>query len=177
MMIPNAAFRAERLTGDAEEMGRIRCPILEWKSEGKPPTCYVVTYRLPSFIDAVRTRDIHRVLFNLGPSYPAQPPTVQMLDIPPVFHPNVFASGVVCIGPMSWTAEEGLGFLVIRVAKMLLYFDEVTNPSHPANGEAAVWYMANKKRFPLDRTVRFPDPITGIASAPASLVIVPRRSR
>jgi ubiquitin-protein ligase len=171
------AFRAERLTGDAEEMGRIRCPLIEWAAEGQPPVRYVVTYRLGSFVDRTSMRDVHRVLFELGSNYPAQPPVVHMLDLPRVFHPNIFPSGAVCIGPTSWTVEEGLGFLVIRVAKMLLFFDEVTNPFHPANTEAAVWYKANRHRFPLDRTVRFPDPLTGIRSEQLPLLIVPRGSK
>jgi ubiquitin-protein ligase len=173
----SAAFRAERLVGDAEEMRRIRCSYIEWESVGQPPARYVVTYRLRSFISAASTRDVHRVQFELGSTYPAQAPAVQILDSPPVFHPNVFATGGVCIGPMSWTVEEGLGFLVIRVARMLLYFDDVTNPSHPANTAAAVWYNANRKLFPLDRSARFPDPIAGAAAEHPHLVIVPRSVR
>jgi ubiquitin-protein ligase len=111
------------------------------------------------------------VRFELGPHYPYVGPTPVMLDIPPVFHPNVFTDGRVCTGPGLWTPDEGLAFVVLRVAKMLLYFDGVTNPSNPANPAAAAWYRENRSRFPLDRFATFPDPITGASSERPRLII------
>jgi ubiquitin-protein ligase len=165
------AFRAERLLGDLEEMQRIRCAVIDWKSEGEPPHRYVVEYRLWSVLCDHSTRGTHRVLFDLGESYPDAAPTVVMVDAPPVFHPNVFQDGRICIAPQAWMAEEGLAFLVIRVAKMLLYFDLVTNPASPANQAAAAWYVANRSRFPLSPNVVLPDPITGICAERPRLVV------
>jgi ubiquitin-protein ligase len=168
-MIP-PEFRAERLRGDWKEMKNVRGPIIDWQAEGTPPHAYRVTYRLRSFVDERTTRDVHHVRFAMGPGYPGCRPHVVMLDTPLVFHPNVDASGDICIG--QWMLQEGLGFLVIRVAKMLLYFDVVTNPDSASNVPAAAWYRANRRLFPLDRSVVFPDPFTGIASDRPRAVIV-----
>jgi ubiquitin-protein ligase len=169
--IPQQAFRAERLLGDRKEMENIRCPLISWQAEGEPVRAYLVTYQLRSFLSPAAWRDVHHVQFEFGPTYPLRAPVVLMLDEPPVFHPNVFADGRICIDPASWNPVEGLGSLVIRVAKMLLYFDTLTNPSSAANREAASWYLTNKASLPLDRHVAFPDPITGARSERSRLMV------
>jgi hypothetical protein len=160
------AVRRERLRGDLAEMARIRAPHLDWRAEGgDPPTAYVVTYHLPSFVTAgFDRRDRHRVRFELGPAYPLEPPHARVLDAPPVFHPNVFPDGRICTG--AWSPVEGLAFVVIRVARMLVYDPRLTNPDHPACSEAAEWYRANPGRFPAVREPAFPDPLTGILATP-----------
>jgi len=171
------AYRHERLMGNYREMGNIRGPRIDWQGEGgHPPTTYVVTYRLPSYIDQQRTREVHRVRFELDAQHPDEKPSVRMLDSPPVFHPNVFADGRICIGNQ-WSREEGLGFLVIRVAKMLLYYEIFTNPDHPANGDAARWYRANRARFPLGGAIAFPDPITGAVTEQRRFTIIRRSAQ
>lgn len=157
------AVRRERLRGDAAEMAHIRGTIIDWQgSGGTPPSAYIVAYHLPSYLSPWFTRrDRHRVRFDLPPTYPMAPPTVRLLDRAAVFHPNVFPDGRICIGP--WSPVEGLAFLVIRVAKMLLYYESVTNPHHPANPAAAAWYMTHRVRFPLLRGIAFPDPLTGVS--------------
>lgn len=168
------AYRHERLAGNYREMCNIRGRWIDWQGEGgHPPTIYVVTYRLPSYIDRQRTREVHRVRFELDAQHPDEKPSVRMLDYSPVFHPNVFSDGRICIGNQ-WSREEGLGFLVIRVAKMLLYYDTFTNPDHPANGDAARWYRANRARFPLGGAIAFPDPITGAMAEQRRLTIIRR---
>lgn len=171
MTMAGTAFRFERLQGDLEEMRRIKCPMLDWRADGQPPERYVVEYQLQSFVGPGPSRDLHQVLFELGPEYPDRAPSVSMLDKPPVFHPNIFPDGRICIAPTAWTPEEGLGFLVIRVARMLLFASDVTNPSSAANPAAATWYVTNPQRFPLDCGVVFPDPITGICGERPRLVI------
>jgi hypothetical protein len=162
---PGAAIQAvhrERLSGDHAEMSNIRCRWIDWVGNAAmPPERYVVTYRLPSYVDAAFTkRDEHRVQFVLPAPYPTVPPAVRMLDQPPVYHPNIYADGRICTG--LWHPEEGLAFMVIRVARMLLYQPAVTNPSSAASREAAQWYAMHPERFPLSRHVTFPDPLTGI---------------
>jgi ubiquitin-protein ligase len=169
------AFRRERLLGDRQEMERIRCEMLDWSTDGQSPVRYVVTYKLASLLDPRTLRDSHRVLFELGTGYPGRPPIVAMLDSPPVFHPNVFDNGRICIGPMWWTPEEGLGSLVIRVAKMLLYFPDVTSAASAANPSAAYWYRLNKSSLPLDRNIIFPDPIAGGCAERPRLIVRRRR--
>jgi hypothetical protein len=155
------ALRAQRRLGDWQEMRNIRCRTIDWEVSDEPPSVYVVTYRLHSFVDAATVRQEHHVSFTPGPDYPDTAPDVFILDRPPIFHPNVFPDGRICINPAAWSRDEGLGFVVLRVAKMLLYVPGVTNPSSAANPEAAAWYLYHRDLFPLQRHIRFPDPITG----------------
>jgi ubiquitin-protein ligase len=135
----------------------------------------VIRYCLPSYLDASFTqRHEHRVHFTVGPDYPFAPPAVRLLDTA-IFHPNVFPDGRICIGAQ-WNPTEGLGFVVERVAKMLLYYDYVTNPGHPANAAAAHWYTANRARFPLCAGLAFPDPITGKMASRGKVIVVSQHS-
>jgi ubiquitin-protein ligase len=111
-------LRAERLIGDYEEMGRIRGEVITWTADGQPPDLYTVTYHLWSLTGPATRRYGHQVRFRLGEMYPTVAPSVTALGWPPIFHPNVFEHGRICIGA-AWHAEEGLGSLVIRVARML----------------------------------------------------------
>jgi len=175
------AFRRERLRGDASEMQNIRGALIDWTPlEGEPPTAYRVVYRLPSYVrtaTSLERREVHQVIFELGARYPEAPPKVKMLDRPAVFHPNISAIGGICIGYWSLGLEEGLGFLVIRVAKMLLYYDGVSNPRHACNPQAATWYLENQRRgaLPLLR-VAFPDPHTGISAERRRIAVVRREA-
>jgi Ubiquitin-conjugating enzyme len=165
--------RLARLRGDRIEMDNIRGPLIDWRVSGwrgssDPPEAYLVRYHLPSYVAPDRLSQDHLVWFGLPDEYPLVAPVVRM-ERPPVYHPNVFPDGRICLGTWSW--EEGLGFLVIRVARMLLYHADVTNPLHPANGEAAGWYTRKRSRFPLGGRVAFPDPLTRAADEPRRLII------
>jgi len=69
--------------------------------------------------------------------YPFDPPLVA-LD-PPVFHPNVYASGRVCLGS-TWLPTEGLDLLVRRIGQIITFDPLVLNASSAANAAAAAWY-------------------------------------
>jgi hypothetical protein len=82
---------------------------------------------------------------RFGSQYPFQAPTAHLSPIP--FHPNVFASGVICLGN-KWSASEGLDLLVQRIVKLLAYDPLLVNTDSPANSEAARWFRAHKRQFP-----------------------------
>jgi len=155
-------LRLARLRGDLAEMHNIRGPIIDWRAGGEAPDSYLVRYSLPSFIAPGQQRAEHFVRFSLPDAYPFAPPAARMTSTPPVYHPNVFPDGRICLGT-TWQQEEGLAFLVIRVARMLLYHTDVTNPGHPANVAAAAWYNQERARLPLGGTIAFPDPITRVS--------------
>jgi len=163
-------LHAERMRGDWQEMRNIRGPYIEWEAEGTPPNTYVVTYRLRAFVSPTTQRHAHHVQFTLPPYYPEARPNIVMLDRPVVFHPNVFADGRICVGDWRW--DEGLGFLVLRVARLLLYFAPPTNPGSPANVAAAAWFRDDRRRFPLERSIVLPDPFTGATPARRAAIVV-----
>lgn len=78
--------------------------------------------------------------------YPLRSPPVATLS-PVVFHPNVYASGQVCLGS-KWIVSEFLDLLVKRVIRIITYQEDVLNEASPANGAAVSWYRERKRRFP-----------------------------
>src|SRR5688572_18122839 len=67
---------------------------------------------------AYPARSVNRVraFIELPARYPFAPPLVAV--DPPVFHPNVYSSGQVCLGA-KWIPTEGLDLLVKRVAQIV----------------------------------------------------------
>jgi hypothetical protein len=90
-------------------------------------------------------RDTTRIKIVLGARYPFLEPAVDILD--PVFNPNVYPSGRVCLGK-KWLATEGLDLIVLRVAKILTFDREILNDWSPAHMEAAHWYKAMLRDHP-----------------------------
>ena len=81
-------------------------------------------------------------------------------------HPNVFESGVVCIGSR-WRASEGLDLFVRRVARLLCFDPLLVNLQSLANPSAAGWYRAALRRHPeAFPSARIDWPIEGEAAAP-----------
>jgi len=159
------AMRLARLEGDLREMRNIRCSMINWRTNRfRPPTVYTVTFNLPCYLDSGFTRAAaHRVRLTLEAGYPLYaPPDVRMVSRP-VFHPNVFEDGRICCGG-SWNPTEGLAFLTLRIARMLLYDPAVTSTDSPANVAAAEWYEANRLGLDQSPDRCFPDPITGVVS-------------
>ncbi len=93
-----------------------------------------------------------RVVIDLGARYPFQPPAAHVTT--PIFHPNVFASGLVCLGA-KWLASEGMDLFVQRIARLLTFDPLLLNLQSAANGEAMHWYQRvaaqHPDAFPTDR--------------------------
>ncbi len=98
---------------------------------------------------------------RFGSQYPFQAPTAHLSPIP--FHPNVFPSGVICLGN-KWSASEGLDLLLQRIVKLLAYDPLLVNTESPANGQAARWYQTHRRQFPAHF------PTDAIASSKATKV-------
>lgn len=93
-----------------------------------------------------------RVVIDLGARYPFQPPAASVVT--PIFHPNVFSSGLVCLGA-KWLPSEGMDLFVQRIARLLTFDPLLLNLQSAANGEAMHWYrrtaQAHPAAFPSDR--------------------------
>jgi hypothetical protein len=93
-----------------------------------------------------------RVSIELAPRHPFEPPVARVLT--PVFHPNVFPSGVVCQGAR-WLPSEGMDLFVRRIVRLLAFDPLLVNTGSAANGAAAQWYSAQSRlhphAFPTDR--------------------------
>jgi len=84
--------------------------------------------------------------------YPFQAPVATVRT--PIFHPNVFASGVICLGTR-WLAVEGLDVFVQRLLRLVTFDPLLVNTASPANPVAAAWYGRMRRlrpeAFPTDR--------------------------
>ncbi|NLD56004.1 MAG: ubiquitin-conjugating enzyme E2 [Burkholderiaceae bacterium] len=89
---------------------------------------------------------------DLPSRYPFERPVVTVET--PIFHPNVFASGVVCQGER-WLPGEGFDIFVRRMIGLVTFAPGTVNPASAANREAAAWYLQQRARtpaaFPTDR--------------------------
>jgi len=137
---------AERRIHDLAKIQRLgertRGRITICDTLGTPPSEITVALNYKTAASArypEDARDTTRIKIVLGARYPFQEPTVEILD--PVFNPNVYASGRVCLGK-KWLATEGLDLIVLRVIKILTFDPEILNDWAPANLEAAHWYKA-----------------------------------
>ena len=91
-------------------------------------------------------RTCARLAGDLPSRYPFEPPVARLLD-GPLLHPNVFESGVVCVGSR-WQASEGLDLFVRRVARLLVFDPLLVNLKSLANAAAAGWYRDALRRHP-----------------------------
>lgn len=84
--------------------------------------------------------------------YPFQAPVATVRT--PIFHPNVFPSGVICLGTR-WVAAEGLDIFVQRLLRLVTFDPLLLNTTSPANAAAASWYQRARREhpaaFPTDR--------------------------
>jgi hypothetical protein len=89
---------------------------------------------------------------DLPARYPFERPVLTVESR--IFHPNIFASGVICQGE-KWLPGEGLDLLVKRVMRLVTFDAGHVNPASAANRAAAAWYLQQRARtpdaFPTDR--------------------------
>ena len=82
----------------------------------------------------------------LPSNYPFTGPKVTFTT--KIFHPNVYTSGLVCLGPKDWVISEPLSMLVERIINIIIYDPKMVNPNSPANVDAANWYSNNLNKNP-----------------------------
>jgi len=91
------------------------------------------------------TQSLTRLRVTLPARYPFQPPTAGIETR--IYHPNVFPSGVICLGTR-WLPSEGLDLFLQRVIRLLCFDPLLVNVASPANREAADWYVSARRRHP-----------------------------
>src|SRR5262245_33479536 len=95
--------RLRRLRNDFAALERLasESKIFRLRSYGTAPEFYMLSFKGRGFYRAdsqgdVLVRDEHEIHVRLGASYPRMMPELAWKS--PVFHPNVSASGIVCLG-------------------------------------------------------------------------------
>lgn len=147
--------RIRRLRNDLKALQQLAADssIFSFKSYGEPADFYVVRYHGRGLFksDAVepQTIDRHEVHIRLGASYPRMMPELAWKS--PIFHPNISASGVVCLGGYGtyWVPSLTLDELCTMLWDMVRY--ENYDEKSPYNREAALWIKTqNRFRMPVD---------------------------
>lgn len=121
---------------------------------GGPPDAYSIRFHgrgfwRPESSREVALRDVHDLTIQLGASYPRMMPELAWRS--PIFHPNISASGVVCLGGYGthWVPSVNLDELCHMLWDMIRYrnFDV----DSPYNREAAAWAKTQTRfQFPID---------------------------
>lgn len=157
--------RNERLAFDYREMLKIQDrPYVSWvATKGELPFVeeYLLTVRLRTYalsvVSGVHTVGaVHRctVKVTLWDSYPRVAPSIKMLSIPPVFHPDWYSKGTYCSSE-PWRPESSLKDYVKRMIKTLTYDPFLIHTATPANYKALDWFWKNRDNpafFPSDPT-------------------------
>lgn len=125
----------------------------------EPPEAYLFRFRgrglcFDTATGCVALAESHEVSVELGASYPRLMP--QLTWRSPIFHPNISASGIVCLGGYAahWVPSLHLAELARMLWDMVRY--QNYDVDSPYNREAAAWVRRQTQwRFPLDdRPVR-----------------------
>ena len=147
--------RDRRLRSDHEAMVRLQeeSSILRFTTQGVPPDRYLVTFhgsgvaREPGRTD-ISLRKEHIVLIGLSAAYPRMIP--ELVWKTPIFHPNISAGGVVCLGgyQTNWVPSLKLDELCLMLWDMIRFANY--DVDSPYNREAALWARNYRDRFPVD---------------------------
>lgn len=176
--------RSRRLKSDHKALEQLAAEssIFSFMPYGNPTDFYILRFRgrgvyRPDPQGQVLVRDEHEVHVRLGASYPRMMPELAWKS--PVFHPNISASGVVCLGGYGtyWVPSLALDELCTMLWDMIRYenYDETS----PYNREAAAW-AKHQTNFPLpidNRPLR--DKLAGVVSVESLLppIATPKKAK
>lgn len=152
--------RVRRLRSDLRKLQELdsRSPFVKIKeTEGSPPEKYILqlTCRGISKLDDAGKpvyADTFMLSIQLHHDYPSKAPLFEvMAGETPIFHPNIGAGGLVCIGDAGdhgWSPALSLDDVVMRIIQMIRY--ENVGYESALNMIANAWAEKNTHLFPLD---------------------------
>jgi len=162
--------RVRRLRSDFRALQQLRqdSSLFDYIAYGNPPEHYELTFvgpglRLSEDQSRVELQMVHRVEVRLGAQYPRSMPELAWRT--PVFHPNISAVGMVCLGGYGqfWTPSLQLDELCTMLWDMIRF--ENFDVASPYNRTAADWIRTQSQfRLPLD-----PRPIRDRVAVPPSV--------
>mmetsp|Transcript_19307 Transcript_19307/g.22069 ORF Transcript_19307/g.22069 Transcript_19307/m.22069 type:complete len:160 (+) Transcript_19307:87-566(+) len=88
---------------------------------------------------------VYKVTMEFSEEYPSKPPKCKF--VPPLFHPNVYPSGTICLSILN--EEEGWR-PAITLKQVLIGIQDLLNdpnPSSPAQSEAYNLFINNKSEY------------------------------
>lgn len=148
--------RIRRLRSDRKALEQLQADssIFRFEATGDPADFYRLRFYGKGLArhavdQPVVHQDVHEIHLRLGANYPRVMPELSWKT--PIFHPNISASGFVCLGGYGthWTPGVTLDELCCMLWDMIRY--ENYDIASPYNREAAGWvndYVA--RQMPLD---------------------------
>lgn len=175
--------RTRRLRSDLKALVKLReeSTIFDFTSHGDPPHTYIVRFRGRGLAKEhakrpVSVQDRHEVRIELGASYPRLQPELAWRT--PIFHPNISAGGVVCLGGFGtyWVPSLNLDELCEMLWDMLRYANFDVNS--PYNRESAAWAkIQSDYRFPVDpRPIRDKISAEQLTRQPSDILPFPQKT-
>lgn len=149
--------RIRRLRADRKALEQLKSEssVFDFAARGELPDTYTLifhgrgVYRSEASAP-VMPCDRHEVYLRLGAAYPRMMPELTWRS--PIFHPNISASGVVCLGGYGtyWVPSLSLDELCTMLWDMIRYANY--DPNSPYNRDAAIWAKQQTTfTLPLDR--------------------------
>lgn len=148
--------RTRRLRSDHKALAALaeESSIFSFRTHGDPPDLYIVRFAgrglwKPEGAGEVQHQNLHEVHIRLGAAYPRMMPELAWKS--PIFHPNISAGGVVCLGGYGtyWVPSLTLDELCVMLWDMIRF--ENYDEKSPYNREAAAWIKNQVYyRLPLD---------------------------
>lgn len=136
--------RIRRLRADRKALEALKAEssVFDFAARGELPDTYTLLFYgrgiWRSEVGApVMTSERHEVYLRLGAAYPRMMPELTWRS--PIFHPNISASGVVCLGGYGtyWVPSLSLDELCTMLWDMIRYANY--DPNSPYNRDAAIW--------------------------------------
>jgi hypothetical protein len=142
-----------RLAADADRLralaaaSRDRIRLLTLPSPGAPRLVLDLGFATAgsAAYPAADRRTTTRLVIDLPARYPFMPPSATITT--PIFHPNVYPSGLVCLGT-KWLPSEGMDLFVRRIAQLVTFDPLIVNTQSVANPVALHWYVQALRKFP-----------------------------
>lgn len=102
---------------------------------------------IPGVDNTLWAGGLFKVVMEFTDEYPSKPPKCKF--VPPLFHPNVYPSGTICLSILN--DDDGGGWRpAITIKQMLLGIQELLdnpNPLSPAQNEAINLYQNDRTEY------------------------------
>jgi hypothetical protein len=181
-MVVDPQVRARALSAGCVELQRLRCEQFEFENQlSQPDQHLLLKYRIKSILGLANSSPIfsrpdHWHVLRLTPSrdYPERISNDDIRFVTqPIFHPNVFTDGRVCI--RDHVPSESLGRFALRLGEMIRFAPNYIGADSPANGLANEWCRHHPHEIPTD--VFAPPPLKGVVLGRVSSIKLGRISQ
>ena len=80
---------------------------------------------------------------NFSDDYPVKPPSVKFIS--PIFHPNVYRDGKICVDILQgeWSPAQNVRTILVSIRSLLMD----PNPNSPANRDAAIIFKRDIEEY------------------------------